>query len=104
MISLMMMAPTPGGSQNPLGALLPIALIFVVFYFLILRPQQKQRKEHRAMLEALKAGDQVVTIGGMHGAVVALDDAAHTVTLRVADNVKITFNRTAIAGLVQIKE
>jgi preprotein translocase YajC subunit len=46
----------------------------------------------------------VVTIGGIHGAVVALDDTAHTVTLRVADNVKITFNRTAIAGLVQIKE
>lgn len=100
----LMMAPSPGGAQNPLGAILPIVLIFVVFYFLIIRPQQKQRKEHRALLESLKSGDQVVTIGGIHGTVVAVDDASHTVILRVADNVKITFNRTAVAGINVRKE
>jgi preprotein translocase subunit YajC len=100
----LMMTPSPGGAQNPLGAILPIVLIFVVFYFLIIRPQQKQRKEHRAMLEALKSGDQVATIGGILGTVVAVDEGTHTVVVRVADNVKITFNRTAIASIIQRKE
>jgi preprotein translocase subunit YajC len=100
----LMMAPAPGGAQNPLAAVLPVALIFVVFYFLILRPQQKQRKEHRAMLDALKAGDPVVTIGGIHGTVVAVDELNQTVVVRVSDNVRVTFNRTAIAGRIQPKE
>ncbi len=98
---LMMAQPAGGGAQgNPIAAFLPIVLIVVSFYFLLIRPQQKRSKQPKAMLEALKTGDQVVTIGGMHGTVAAIDQ--DTVVLRVADNVKITFNRSAIAG--QIKE
>ena len=97
MHALLMMAQPGGGSQNPLAAFIPIILIFLVFYLLILRPQQKRSKEHRSMLEALKSGDQVVTIGGLHGTVVAVDQ--ETVVLRVADNIKLTFSRSAIAGI-----
>jgi preprotein translocase subunit YajC len=101
----LMQAPSPGGTQNPLlMQVFFIGLIFLVFYFLIIRPQQKQRKDHRAMLDALKSGDQVVTIGGIIGTVVAVDEGTHTVVVRVADNVKITFNRTAIASIIQRKE
>lgn len=94
----LMMTPAPGGSQNPLAAFLPIILIVVVFYFLLIRPQQKRAKQHRTMLDALKAGDSVVTIGGLRGTVAAVDK--DMVILRVADNVKLTFNRSAIAGLI----
>jgi len=98
---LMMAQPAGGGAQgNPIAAFLPIILIVVIFYFLLIRPQQKRSKQHKAMLDALKTGDQVVTIGGMRGTVAAIDQ--DTVVLRVADNVKITFNRSAIAG--QFKE
>ncbi len=88
-----------GGAQNPLAAFLPIVLIVVIFYFLLIRPQQKRAKQHKAMLESLKSGDQVVTIGGLRGTVAAIDQ--DTVVIRVADNVKLTFNRSAIAGLIK---
>ena len=97
---LLMAQPAGGGAQgNPIAAFLPIILIVVIFYFLLIRPQQKRSKQHKAMLDALKTGDQVVTIGGMRGTVAGIDQ--DTVVLRVADNVKITFNRSAIAGQIQ---
>ena len=97
---LLMAQPGGQGAQsNPIAAFLPIVLIVIVFYFLLIRPQQKRAKEHRTMLEALKTGDQVVTIGGMHGTVAAIDQ--DKVVVRVADNVKLTFNRSAIAGVIK---
>jgi preprotein translocase subunit YajC len=97
---LLMAAPGgSGGNQNPMAALIPLVLIIVVFYFLLIRPQQKRAKSHRSMLDQIKTGDQVVTIGGLRGTVAAVDK--DTVLLRVADNVKLTFNKSAIAGLVQ---
>ncbi len=97
---LMMAQPAGGGAQgNPIAAFLPIVLIVVIFYFLLIRPQQKRAKQHKAMLESLKSGDQVVTIGGLRGTVAAIDQ--DTVVIRVADNVKLTFNRSAIAGLIK---
>ncbi|MGC8723431.1 MAG: preprotein translocase subunit YajC [Acidobacteriota bacterium] len=96
---LLMAQPAGGGSQNPLAAFIPIILIIVVFYFLLIRPQQKRAKSHRMMLDALKTGDQVVTIGGIRGSVTAVDQ--DTVVLRVAENVKLTFNKSAIAGLIK---
>ena len=100
-LQLMMTQPA-GGGQNPLAALLPIVLIFVVFYFLIIRPQQKRTKEHRTMLESLKPGDQVVTIGGLRGSVIAVEQ--DTVVIRAADNVKLTFSRSAVAGLIKDRQ
>jgi len=77
---------------------LPFVLIFVIMYFLIIRPQQKQRKDREALLAAVKKGDRVVTSSGMYGTVVGLSE--HTVTLKVAEQVKLEFERSAIGRIV----
>jgi preprotein translocase subunit YajC len=74
----------PGGatpSPSPIGFLLPMAAIFVIFYFLLIRPQTKRQKEHDAMLKTLERGDRVVTAGGLHGVVVGLTDDVLTVEI-----------------------
>jgi len=96
---LLMMSQPQGAEQSPFAMVVPIALIIVVFYFFLIRPQQRRVKDHRTMLDALKAGDSVVTIGGLRGRVAAIDD--DKIVLRVADNVKLTFNRNAVAGILQ---
>ena len=72
--------------------------IFVVFYFLLIRPQQKRAKEQKAMIEAMQKGDEVVTAGGMVGKVVKLDD--NYVTLQVGGSTEIAFQRNAITALL----
>ncbi len=86
-----------GGGSSPL-AFLPFVLIFVIFYFLILRPQQKQGKERKRMLSELKRGDDVVTSGGIYGKIlnVSEDDV---MTLEIAKGVSIQITRSGIAGL-----
>ncbi len=86
---------TPGGE---LMTFLPMILIFVVFYFLLIRPQQKKQKEVRAMLEALQKGDEVVTAGGVVGKISRLTDQFATV--EIAPNVEINVQRTAISQLL----
>ena len=76
--------------------ILPLALIFVVFYFLLIRPARSKQKALRAMLDTLKAGDKVITSSGIHGTVVGLSD--DIVQLRIADNVKVDFSKSAIVG------
>ncbi len=93
--SLPLVAQADGGSA--LGALFPILLIMVVFYFLLILPAQRRQKKHQQMLRALKAGDHVVTNGGLYGTIVGLDD--HAVQLRIADQVRVKVARSAIAGL-----
>ncbi|MCB9885219.1 MAG: preprotein translocase subunit YajC [Planctomycetes bacterium] len=73
--------------------LMPIGLFLAVMYFMVLRPENKRRKETQAMLSTIKAGDKVVTTGGLHGVIHRLDE--RTVTL-VVDNTKMTFDRAAI--------
>lgn len=75
-----------------------IAIMFVALYFLLLRPQQKRQKRTNAMQSSLKKGDKVVTIGGLHGTVMELDN--ETVVIRVNDATKMTFNRSAISTVV----
>ncbi len=90
------------GQRPPtLISLMPIILIFGVFYFLIIRPQKQKQVEHQKMVQALKKNDEVITIGGIHGTVVNVKDAA--VILRIADNVKIEIQKSAIAGLKKSK-
>ena len=84
-----------------LFSMLPILLIFVIFYFLLIRPQNKKQKETEKMIAALKKGDKVVTIGGIHGVVSSTKE--NTVIVKVDDNTKIEFNRSAIASLVTEK-
>jgi len=74
---------------------LPIVLIFVVFYFLIMRPQQKQEKDRQLMLKNLNKNDEVVTSSGIHGTIVNLKDK--TIIVRVGDNVKLEIEKNSIA-------
>ena len=85
-----------GAAPNPLVQFLPLILIFAVFYFLLIRPQQKKAKEHQSFLQALKKGDNVVTNGGIHGKITGLTDKV--VTVEIADNVRIKVARTHILG------
>jgi preprotein translocase subunit YajC len=97
------MAPTPGGGGNGGGLMqiLPLMIgMFAFMYFLIIRPQQKQRRERESLLRAIKKGDRVVTTGGLYGTVVGLSE--HTVTLKVADQVKLEFERSAIGRIVPV--
>ncbi|HXG15135.1 MAG TPA: preprotein translocase subunit YajC [Calidithermus sp.] len=92
----------PGGGPGGSGALITqivfFAAIFAIFYFLLIRPQQKQRRERERMLAALKKGDRVVTTSGLHGTITGLTE--HTVTLRVADQVKLEFDRSAVGRVL----
>ncbi|MNO71412.1 preprotein translocase subunit YajC [compost metagenome] len=89
-------ATTGGGSI--LGLVGPFVLMFVVFYFLLIRPQQKKTKTRNAMLKALKKGDKIVTIGGLHGTIMEISD--DIVVLRVNDVTKLTFDRGSISHSV----
>ena len=98
MFSLLLFAPPAGGeAPNPMIQFIPFILIAVVFYLFLIRPQQKKQKEREKVLESLKRGDKVVTIGGMHGTVAGIDSEKKTVLVQVADNLKIKFDRSAIA-------
>lgn len=87
-------AAAPSTAAGLFGTLWPIAAMFVVLYFLLIRPQQKRQKTRTSMLSALKKGDKVVTIGGLHGTIVEITD--DTVILRVNDSTKLTFDRSSI--------
>ncbi|HLR75102.1 MAG TPA: preprotein translocase subunit YajC [Virgibacillus sp.] len=77
-----------------LVTLAPIILMFVIFYFLLIRPQQKRQREVREMQDALQKGDSVITIGGLHGDVHAIDEDA--IVIDVGDGTKLTYDRAAI--------
>jgi preprotein translocase subunit YajC len=94
----MWLAADAGGSSNILGMIWPFVLMFAVFYFLLIRPQQKKQKQRSSMLNQLKKGDKISTIGGLHGTVVELSD--DTVVLRVNDTTKMTFERSAINTII----
>ena len=89
--------PGVGGAGGMLG-FLPLVLVFIIFYFLLIRPQQKKGKEHQEMLSRLKKNDEVMTSGGIYGKVVALTD--NVVTVEVAPNVRLRINRPQIASVV----
>lgn len=82
--------------------LLPVILVFVVFWFLLIRPQQKRQKERNAMLQSLKKGDKVITIGGLHGTITDLTE--DRVTLKVSDNTRLVFERTAVNAVIRPEE
>src|SRR5690606_13996245 len=88
-----------GGQGNLLGVIAPFILMFVVFYFLLIRPQQKKAKQRNLMLSELKKGDKITTIGGLHGTIVEMAD--DTIVIRVNDTVKLTFDKSAINQVTQ---
>jgi preprotein translocase subunit YajC len=85
------------GTGNPILSFVPFILIIGIFYFLIIRPQNKKQKDTQKMLEALKKGDKVVTIGGIHGTIQNVREG--TVILKLGENNKVEFSRSAIASV-----
>jgi preprotein translocase subunit YajC len=81
-------------APNPLLNLMPVILIFAVFYFLLIRPQKKSQDEHKKMVAGLKKNDEVITSGGIHGTIANVKE--HTVTLKVDDNVKVEVQKNSI--------
>jgi len=90
--------PIPGG-PGALTSLAPLVLVFVIFYFLLIRPQQKKAKGHREMLSKLKKNDEVMTGGGIYGKVISLSD--NVLTLEVAPNVRIRVQRAHISEVIK---
>jgi preprotein translocase subunit YajC len=95
--------PQGQGGSGLLGALLPFLIMFAVLYFLLIRPQQKRAKEHKALLEKLKKGDRVITNSGLFGTIVNFNEKNKSVVLNVGDQdtVKLEVLRSAIAGTVE---
>jgi preprotein translocase subunit YajC len=91
------LAQVPAAQQPTWGPFIVMGLIFVIFYFLIIKPQKDKEAAHHKMLKALNKNDEVVTIGGIYGTVINVKD--NSVVLRIADDVKIEVQKNAIAGL-----
>jgi len=93
----------PGGAGGEgaggFGAFIPLILMFVIFYFLLIRPQQKKSKEHREMITNLKKGDRIVTSGGLHGRITGISDT--TLTVEIADKVRVKVARANVGALAQ---
>ena len=100
-IYLIAMTPPQGGNGGGglISTLIMFGLIIGIFYFLILRPQQKRQKDRQKLLDAVKKGDKVITAGGLHATVAGVDDK--TLLLQVSDNVKLKFERSAVASIVR---
>jgi len=92
------LAAAPEAQADPLTSLLPLVFIFVVFYFLLIRPQSKKAKEHKQMVEALAKGDEVVTSGGLLGKLVKVGD--NFVELELADGITVKLQRNAVANVM----
>jgi preprotein translocase subunit YajC len=100
MFILSLFATSPEGAPNPLGTWFMIFAFILIFYFLLIRPQRRQQKEHEAMVEALKKGDEVITLGGIIGTIVHIKD--HRITLRTGDT-RIEVERSKIGNVLQQK-
>jgi len=86
------------GAAGGLGLFGPLIIMMVIFYFLLIRPQQKRQKEHKAMLASLQKGDVVLTQGGLQGKITGLTDAV--VTLEIAEKVRVKFQRAYIVSVI----
>jgi preprotein translocase subunit YajC len=103
MSGLIFALASPGGEGgNPLTMFIPIIMVFIVFYLLLIRPQQKKQKEHQKLLSELGKGDKVVTNGGLYGTI--SDAKEHVVILKIAENVKVEVVKSAIATVIEKKK
>ncbi len=92
------MSPQP----SPFLQFLPLVFLFVIFYFMIIRPQQKKQKTHANMLAKLDKNDEIVTAGGIHGTVISVGDK--TVIIRIADNVKVEVEKPSISSVTKSRQ
>ena len=103
MNTIIAMAPSGnGGGGSFISTIVMFGAIFLIFYFMIIRPQQKRAKEREKMLSNIQKGDKVVTSGGLHGVIAGLDEK--TVLLQVGDNIKLKYERSAISSVISSKE
>jgi preprotein translocase subunit YajC len=104
MESLTFLAQAASAPEQPpvLFQFMPLIIIAVLFYFLLIRPQQKKQKEHQKLVSGIKTGDKVVTSAGIHGIVANVKEA--TILLKVADNVKIEMDKAAVASVSKSTE
>jgi preprotein translocase subunit YajC len=89
------------GGGNPMSLIFMIVAIFAVMYFLMIRPQQRQKKQQQDLLSKLAKGDKVVTVGGIHGTIAGVKDS--TVIVKIAENVKVEVNRSAVSQVLNAK-
>src|SRR4051794_10392569 len=99
LIFLAQASPAPASPSPGIGGFIPFILIFVIMYFVLLRPQMRRQKDQQRLVSALKTGDRVVTNGGIHGLISNVKDS--TVIVKVADNVKIEMEKSAIANVLK---
>ncbi len=88
-----------GGQGGGFGAFVPLILMFAIFYFLLIRPQQKKAKDHKAMIANIKKGDAVVSSGGLHGVITGLKD--DVVTMEIAPKIRVKVSRGSISGFAR---
>lgn len=94
---LLMSQPTDGGEGSGFLGLLPFLLIFLIFYMLLIRPQIKQQKKKQSMIKALKKGDNVITVGGLHGTIEGVKEKDDIIILKIAENTKVKVSRSSVA-------
>jgi len=104
LLELIAMAPQSGdgGGGGMISTIIMFGAIFLIFYFMIIRPQQKRSKERDKMLANIQKGDKVITSGGVHGIIAGIDEK--TVLLDVGDKVKLKVERSAVSSIVSTKE
>ena len=95
-------SPSDGGQPNPIASLLPFALMFLVLYLLILRPQMKKQRNQQRMIDELEKNDEIVTSGGIHGTILNIKD--DILVVKIADNVKIEVSRAAVSRVKNKEE
>ena len=91
-------APAPDPVSSMLTTILPFAAIILIFYFMMIRPQQKRQKEVKSMLDAMKKGDRVITSSGIHGTITDIQD--NVITVQIAENTQVRFEKVAISSVV----
>lgn len=87
------------GGAGGFASFIPLILMFVIFYFLLIRPQQKKTKEHRQMIDNLKTGDRIVTAGGLHGRITGVSESF--LTVEIAEKVRVRVNRASVSAMLQ---
>ena len=93
---------SPAAEPSPFLQFLPLIFLFVIFYFLLIRPQQKKQKDHANMISKLDKNDEVITVGGVHATVVSVGEK--TAILRIADNVKIEIEKASITQVTKSRQ
>ena len=91
----------PASEPSPFLQFVPLIFLFVVFYFILIRPQQKKQKDHANMLTKLDKNDEVITAGGVHATVISVGDK--TAIIRIADNVRVEIEKSSISSVIKTK-